>query len=48
MKDSLEEYGYTILAVLLAGIVLIFLYKGLDETGFIHVFTNVFTSSTLG
>lgn len=48
MKAVLEEYAYVIIAIILAGLILMFLYSGLKEGGFLEVLARRFSSMIAG
>lgn len=48
MKAVLEEYAYAVIAVLTAGLILIFLIQGIQSGGFLEVLTRRFSSMTFG
>lgn len=48
MKASLEEYTYAVVAVAVAGLIILFLLSGMQADGFLEVLARRFSSMVLG
>lgn len=48
MKAVLEEYAYVIIGIILAWLILMFLFSGLKEGGFLEVLARRFSSMVFG